>query len=1662
MRAARKFVIAAVYVLATVSAVAQVAIDMPSFGSYAGGPDMINLGNLNVHWTFPIGTKAGRGLPFSYPISYDSSIWAPITSNGVTSWVPPASSSFGWPTLAANNAGLPGSISYAISLQTLYNIPCNPPGLTSIVTVTWYINWTYTDGTGNSHIFPGRTSSVYPPCPYLNLDQSTLSGPSSDGYELSITNYTVASIETNAGTNVTPGYGATCGSGVWSEVDSNGNTINESCGVYTDTLGQTALTITGANTAPPVVFTQNNATGTSTYTLKYTSQTVQTNFQCPGIIEYPATTQQLPSELDYPDGSKYTFVYEPTPGYSGSVTGRIQAVHLPYGGTITYYYSGGGTGVNGINCGDGSAVNIAYYGPDGNTNYSRTGISAASATTTIAYPSYQGVQNHTVINFTSSGYGQNYYEVSRQIYSGPATGTPLETILTCYDASFGSCATSASGAIASNGTFIWQNVYRTVQIPDSTGISSGTADTYSNGINTQHIDYDFGSAGSGLPSSTKLRTVTTTTNAFGSPSIYMPTEVQVSDSGGVLISDTKYNYGTSVITTTGTPQLASVPSGNRINLTSVQRLSSGSNWLTSSASYYDTGNVATSTDLNGAQTTFTYGSGISCGNSFPTSVSSQTGGSVVTSLTTSATWNCVGGVKLTDVDANGNTTTYSYGSDPFWRPVSVTNNATGQVTTYGYSGSGSHFSSSSMTFNGGASIANTVTFYDPLNRPILNQTRQAPGSSSYDTVATTYDSLGRVASKTLPYSGTINSKVLTNPGTVITYDPLNRPIQATQVTKVDGTGSSLGYAAYTYSKNDVFVQIGPQVTVPSAENFKRRNLEYNGAGWLTSVCELTSLTGNGACGQANSYSGYLTKYTYDGGRLTTVQQNSQPGSSGVQTRSVSYDLLGRKTSETIPEWSNGSGTAGTSTYTYDLVSGTCNSTSTGDLVETQDNIGNVTCYTYDLLHRMLSSTVVAGSYAAQTPLAYYVYDAATLSGTAMQNAKGALAEAYTCSTSACSSKLTDVFMSATPVTSGSMAGGVQSQMWEATPNSSGYFLTTDTYFPNGVVGAISASRSGASIGIPNITYGVDGEGRPNTASDGTHSLVTATAYNPASAPTSVTFGNAATGLANDVDSFGYDPSTYLPNSLISSVSPSSGTFNVTTALTWNQNGSLQKLVYTDGSPSPQNQTCNYSADDLSRIAVVDCGSGAWGQNFSYDPFGNITKGAISGRTGTTYSASGYSAATNQVTGGISPVPTYDKNGNQLMSTPATLAWNAWNVPISVNGTPVTYDALGRMVEKGSSSPYTQFVYRPSGNTLAVYSPVSTKGTIPLPGGNTAIYSGSGLNYIRHTDWLGSSRLATTWTHTVYSKEAYAPFGEAYNEAGTQDRSFTAQDQDLQMWSSGSGVYDFLFRKHDPSAGRWLSTDPAGWAAADLTNPQSFNQYAYVTNNPTNLVDPLGLDHVTVVDGCVYVVAAFYMGWDPSAGVSTIINSQSLIGCNPNASVADPNCPPGSVCVSLPGGGGGAPSNTGHVVGCLARGALVGAGGSLLAAGAVGLASLAGPEAGAAVAGGLFVAGVVGGATTLYSAWTNASNGNYAGAAYDLGSLAGGVGAGSVVGGAVGDSINPPATRGWSFGRDFANRWKPSLGWNPLPWLKTGPDAAAGAGATGGAGAGLAHFLRGSC
>jgi RHS repeat-associated protein len=93
---------------------------------------------------------------------------------------------------------------------------------------------------------------------------------------------------------------------------------------------------------------------------------------------------------------------------------------------------------------------------------------------------------------------------------------------------------------------------------------------------------------------------------------------------------------------------------------------------------------------------------------------------------------------------------------------------------------------------------------------------------------------------------------------------------------------------------------------------------------------------------------------------------------------------------------------------------------------------------------------------------------------------------------------------------------------------------------------------------------------------------------------------------------------------------------------------------------------------------------------------------------------------------------------------------------------------------------------------------------------------------------------------AYPTSAYAPFGEQYAISGPPDASFTGQNPDTV-----STLYDFTFREYSPSQGRWISPDPAGLSAVDPTNPQSWNRYAYVLNNPLIAIDPLGLD-------CIYL------------------------------------------------------------------------------------------------------------------------------------------------------------------------------------------------------------------
>jgi len=60
----------------------------------------------------------------------------------------------------------------------------------------------------------------------------------------------------------------------------------------------------------------------------------------------------------------------------------------------------------------------------------------------------------------------------------------------------------------------------------------------------------------------------------------------------------------------------------------------------------------------------------------------------------------------------------------------------------------------------------------------------------------------------------------------------------------------------------------------------------------------------------------------------------------------------------------------------------------------------------------------------------------------------------------------------------------------------------------------------------------------------------------------------------------------------------------------------------------------------------------------------------------------------------------------------------------------------------------------------------------------------------------------------------------------------------------------MFRQLSTTEGRWITPDPAGMGAVSPGDPQTWNRYAYVGNNPLNVTDPLGL-HGAASENDVY-------------------------------------------------------------------------------------------------------------------------------------------------------------------------------------------------------------------
>jgi RHS repeat-associated protein len=897
------------------------------FGSFdSRGFDSINIGNLNTHFEIPIVNKQGRGMNFPYSLVYDGLVWSSTTSSGTGSWQPDPTWGFRGQLLG----GVTGYLTYdEISIScTAGDDGGNPnpiggsgdpfmfPGIARS-------NYTYHDPLGNKHVF----NYTWQECPMTQPAVVTGDGSTSDGSGLTFSGQAIlpghpfvsARIQTRSGTiiNAPTVAGGQNGGSI---TDSNGNTItNNGDGTFTDTTGVTALTIGGAgNAGSPLTFTypvtlQSDSATSATATVHYNTYTVETNFQCSGIVEYGANSIDLIDHITLPDavGSTYSFTYEPTLGIPGHVTGRLASITLPTGGTIAYSYTDGCNG-SGINP-DGTVGSLKRTTTYGARNYVRSPITGPGNATSTTVQDESG--NQTLYAFSSvNGF---FYETHRAVHQGTTSGITLLDRYTCYNGASPDCT----------GAVVTPPFAQTIVVSSYNGnVSQDSV------VNT----YDGSEMLTG-----------STQGLWGQPAVIVRslsynsleevTGSLILDGSGNLVSRTTYGYDETASTaTSGVPQ-HSVVTGTPGNQTSSSVFTGTSN-ITTTTAYYDTG-VPISTATPNGTTQFTY----DATQTFVTQTTLPTPSSGV-ALSTSATYDPQSGAPISVIGMNSGQTAQVLQYDRLLRPA-VVNYPNGGQTTYHFTDPNTFWTDQPLN---GTTTAHFVTRTDGYGR--LDRTALYTGNDWYQ-VDYCFDATGRLQFQSARYegsgfSGANANKQCSGSGTSYAYDALGR---VTSTTTADGTAH---------------VQYGGRAVETTDVNGVQKIIQHDLLGRITGICEISSnssMPGSGApanCNMDIAGTGFLTSYTYDlANHKTTITQ-------GAQTRTFTTDAAGRPSSISEPE-------RGTTNYSYAYNSTGLQVTRTRPQAnQTNASVTTTTLTQYDSVGRILRV-----NYSDGTPQRNYQYDA---------------------------------------------------------------------------------------------------------------------------------------------------------------------------------------------------------------------------------------------------------------------------------------------------------------------------------------------------------------------------------------------------------------------------------------------------------------------------------------------------------------------------------------------------------------------------------------------------------------------------------------------------------------------------------------------------------------
>ena len=573
----------------------------------------------------------------------------------------------------------------------------------------------------------------------------------------------------------------------------------------------------------------------------------------------------------------------------------------------------------------------------------------------------------------------------------------------------------------------------------------------------------------------------------------------------------------------------------------------------------------------------------------------------------------------------------------------------------------------------------------------------------------------------------------------------------------------------------------------------------------------------------------VTLYQYDGlGNLICVEQHggvtgtgcsalpSSDATSPWRVRRFSYDSLSRLLTAHNPE-------SGTITYSYDADGNLLQKTSpapnqTGTATQTVS-------FCYDELHRVTGKGYGAQNCPLSAPVVTYAYDSGA-------NSKGKL------------TSLTDQAGTASYTYDPLGRLTAETRSIAGVPKNIGYSYNLDgsvktltypsnrvvTFTPDSAGRLVSAVDGNGTNYVMSASYNPDGSVK-NLLNGSTPALNQSFQYTPRlqmcriTALTSGTLPTSCTDTLNigNVMDRGYD--FHAGNGAAGSGSDNGNVFGITN--------------YRDA-----NRSQAFTYDLLNRLtsgwSSANTGSYSWGENYSIDAWGNLQISPMGGKAhGGNFMLSGN--AQNRPIG-----LTYDGAGNLISYLSASYTYDQENRLASTAGTTYTYDGNGERVLKSNTSTGapTKRYWSMGGNTLAegdgsgnltaeyIYFGGKRVARIDLPA-NTIHY------YL--SDHLGSTSLVASAGGAIEEESDYYPFGtEVVVTGGVNELKFTGKRRDTE-----SQLDYFGARYYFNSFGHFMNPDPLNATPGHLVNPQRWNAYAYVMNNPLFYIDPDGRDEIAV-------------------------------------------------------------------------------------------------------------------------------------------------------------------------------------------------------------------------